>query len=402
MHYKNIVIGAGFAGLYFVHKFKPENFIILERENRIGGRIYNVDWNGGHISLGGGILRNTDIHTLKLLDEFGLKTSETSNKYYFSDLEGPDPNEQLFYEPNRIIIGYLKKLFNEHRDEIKKLKLTFRQFLYEYLDYNLAETILSNLLYYSYMETDPEVIFKEKIYQLMRIEPFNHRYILPNGYTSLLDKIIESIGKSNIKLNTTVQKIYKLGQVYVLKCENNIIYTCDNLVLATEKNPKISIDIKEVNEVYDMYGSCPYIRSYGYWPDGHNIKNQIRTKALPGKVLKFSDKILMTCYTEGKRACELKLVFKDKTKEDQITVMHDLLVNSKINITRPEDFICVFWDVGTHYPKPNFNFKLCTEKIKNLAKYSNIYMVGEVFSECNGWVNCAFESVDRLYDDLYK
>jgi hypothetical protein len=400
MHYKNIIVGAGFAGLYFAHKFKLDNFIILERENRVGGRVYNFEWNGQQISMGGGILRNNDKHTIKLAEEFGLKTSQSISKYYFIDLEGPIPNEELYYEANKVIINYLKKIFITHKDEIKRLELTFRQFLFEYLEYHIAQTIVSNLLYFSYLDSDVETIFNEKIYQLMRIKPFISRYILPNGYTGLLDKLVESVGKSNIKLNITVTNIYKSGNKYVINCSNNLTFTCDKLILATEKNPKINIEIKEVNELYEMFGSCPYIRSYGFWNLGHNITNSIKTQNYPGKIIKINDKLLMTCYTECIRAKQLDEFFTNKKKDDQIKIIHELLLNSGIQIEKPDDFIYKLWEVGSHYPKPIYDFNLIKYKIKDLVQNSNVYLVGEVFSDCNGWVNCALESVDRLYDDL--
>ena len=41
--YDEIKIGSGFAGLYWCYKNKPEKFIILEKSDRIGGRIYNIE-----------------------------------------------------------------------------------------------------------------------------------------------------------------------------------------------------------------------------------------------------------------------------------------------------------------------------------------------------------------------
>ncbi len=402
MHYESVIIGAGFAGLHFAHKFKLKNFIILEKNNRIGGRVYNIKWNNEQISLGGGILRIDDTSTLNLINEFNLEIVKKSNKFYFIDLEGQDPNEELFYEPNKIIISYLKKLFEKNRDYIKKFKLTFRQFLYEYLEYHVAEIIISNLLYLSYLESDVETIFEEKIYQLMRIKPFFHFYIKPDGYTSLLNKLIESIGESNIKLETSVIEITRSDNKYIVKCEGNIIYTCDKLVLATEKNPKIKINFQEVNNLYEMFGTCQYFRSYGYFRSGHGISNPIKTHKLPGKILVSSKNILMTSYTENFDASEMKELFENKEKEDQLSIINNLLINTGLKVNRPDDFIYIYWNVGTHYPKPNFNFDSMKNAITKLAKEDNIYLVGEVFSDCHGWVNCAFESVDRLYDELTK
>ncbi len=395
-----MIIGAGFAGLYFVHKFKPENYLILEKENRIGGRVYNINWNNQQISLGGGILRFNDMKIIKLCEEFGLDAPEFESSYYLIDLDGPIPNEDLYYEPNKVIINYLKKVFITNKEEIQRQKMSFKQFLYEYLEYHIAQTIIDNLLYLSYLDSDVQSVLDDKIYQLMRVEPFKARFIKQSGYTGLLNKLIESVGISNIKLNSKVNLIRKNKNIYEIVCSNGVKYTCDRLILATEKNPKINIEMKEVLEAYEMMGSCPYIRSYSYWNSGHKITNSIRTQNYPGKVIKISDKILMSCYTECDRALQLNKWLEKNSKTEQKKIICDLLVKSNINVECPDDFIYIYWDVGTHYIKPSIKYSSLRDLIKKIAKESNIYLVGEVFAESHGWVNCALESVDLLYNEL--
>jgi hypothetical protein len=401
-YFDYIIIGSGFAGLYFAHKFKIKNFIILEKNDRVGGRVYNKMWNNNQISLGGGILRDNDNYTIKLANEFGLDTQEFISSYYFIDLPGLIPNEELYYRPNQIIINYLKKIYQKNIDSIKNLSLTFREFLFKYLDYSIAQTIIDNLLYFSYLDSDVGILLDEKIYQLMRVKSFVARFIKQKGYTGLLDKLVQSIGLSNIKLNTEVKSINKSDNEYIIQCANNKQFICNKLVLATELNPKIKINIEPVNQLYSLIGSCPYIRSYSYWKNGHKITNSIKSQGILGKLILINDNILMTCYTECERATELNNLLKNNNKKEQIDLIHRLMLDSGIGVDRPDDFVYIYWEVGTHYPKPNLDFGYMRKKIKNLAIESNIYLVGEVFAECHGWVNCALESVELLNKDLDK
>ncbi len=55
--YKVIVIGAGIAGLSTVNHLvnngiKPDDILVLEARNRIGGRIHTVDIDGQSLDLG--------------------------------------------------------------------------------------------------------------------------------------------------------------------------------------------------------------------------------------------------------------------------------------------------------------------------------------------------------------
>ena len=107
--FDEIFIGSGFACLYWYYKTKPKNFLILEKSNRIGGRVYNKDWNKYQISLGGGVIKPSNNLMINLLNELQIETGESISKYHLIDLETNSkntnkPNENNFYELNKIII----------------------------------------------------------------------------------------------------------------------------------------------------------------------------------------------------------------------------------------------------------------------------------------------------------
>ena len=48
-----------------------------------------------------------------------------------------------------------------------------------------------------------------------------------------------------------------------------------------------------------------------------------------------------------------------------------------------------FWDIGTHYFAP-------TKKKVNQMPYNNIFIIGEMISEHQGWTEGALDSVEKI------
>ena len=242
-----------FAGLYWCYKTKPVNFILLEKSNRIGGRVYNIDWNGYQISLGGGIIKSTNDLTIKLANEFGLEIGESKSKYHLIDLETRTenlnkPNEDNFYESNKIITKYLKKTFEKNKEQINKNYLTWNEFLDLYLDLKTSTTIKSNLLYKLYSNANIESVLKYEIDELLRTEDFGVLFIKQLGYTGLLNKLVEFVKESNIQTNNEVTQIIKTNNnIFKIITNDNKVYLTKKIILATESKTNIKFELGEQN-----------------------------------------------------------------------------------------------------------------------------------------------------------
>jgi len=407
-NYNTIIIGSGFAGLYFAYKSKLTNFLILEKNNRIGGRVYNKQWNDEPISLGGGVIKENNLYTLALVKElgFGSNIEDFTSTYHFQELKGSIPNENLYHNNNKIIIKYLRKKFNENKDEIIKFKFSFKQFLLYYFDYHVYKKINDILLYKSYMDADINYVLRDDtIYELLRVSEFKLKYLKNGGYNLLLNKLVEIIDNKNDKIikKCCVVKISKINDNFIIENSEGIKYSCDKLVLATTKDHNIQFDFDEnnkhllekINNIYDSIDGKEYIRVYTYHKNGHGLKSSSFTSNIPGKIIIMSDKIIMACYTESHNANDLLQLLKNKDKIEQINIVYNLLKNSNINITKPDDIIYKFWDIGTHYIKPTIIYDELKNKIKELTK-NNIYLIGELFASDHGWVNSALESVNNI------
>ena len=413
--YDEIIIGCGVSGLYWCYKNKPKNFLILEREGVIGGRIYNIEWYGHQISLGGGVIKSSNNLTLELIHELGLEVGETMSKYHMIDLESKIeninvPNENNFYESNKVITKYLKKKFEKNKKQIKKNKLNWDEFLNLYLDTRTSTIIKSNLLYKTYSNSDIESVLENEIDELLRTDNFVINFIKQHGYTGLLNELITHIIKNVsidtevsdiIRTNNEVLEIIKVDEMYKIITKQQNIYHTKKIILATESKSNIKFNLGEENNnnllnLYTMVSGSNYIRIYSYHKESHGLTNSYYTNGLVGKVILINQNILMCCYTEEDSAVQLNNLLNKNSKQEQIEIIYNLLKNCLIPIkTKPDDIKIKFWKTGVHYNTINYNKEIKIKLLKKLKK-SNIIVIGESIANTHGWVNSALESVNTI------
>jgi hypothetical protein len=398
--YDYIIIGAGIAGITYAYRHKSSNFIILEKNDYIGGRVKNIKWHDAFISLGGGVFLPSHSNVLDLCREFGINTQEYTSIYNLTDLKGKSPNNSLYYADFEIIYKSLRKKYFKYEDEIKKQKLTFKEFIELYFPFSVSKTILDNSLYSTNFNSDPGLFLdNEFLYDCFRIEDSKMMFIKGDdtsktGYDFLIDKILNLIDKSNVKLNTEIKEIRHKDNLYECLVGNKVFLT-NKIILATDIKSGIKFSLKDnilssINHIHNSIGYCPYIRIYSYHSLGHTLSATCKTQGLIGKTIIMGEKILMLVYNESIEAQELNNLLLKLEKEEQIEVLYKLFVNHNINITKPDDIYIQYWEVGMHYSKPNFNIKNELEELKK----SNIEIIGEIVSESHGWVNSALATIE--------
>ena len=78
-----VVVGAGLAGLMASRKLVAagKKVVLIESDNRVGGRLLNIDIGGGHITEGGAeFIGETQDHIAALAKEVGAETFKTYNE----------------------------------------------------------------------------------------------------------------------------------------------------------------------------------------------------------------------------------------------------------------------------------------------------------------------------------
>jgi hypothetical protein len=411
MIYDVIIIGGGISGLYSFYKIKQlyknkhntknkNKCLLLEKDNKLGGRAGNVNFHGSQIAIGAGILRkNKDKLLINLCKKLKVPLNEfTANINY-------DKIKNTIHIIN--IIKTLKKLKSSMKtlSEKKKRFFTFKQYFISIFGKKYYDNFKKTIGYTDYENEDMEEVINN--YGMDDNVPGWKGYGL--SWNLLIEKLVKNIGKKNIKMNTSVEKI-KLENNDIYKITtNNKTYYAKKIIIATPID-MIKKLIKNNNSLYNNIGGQPFLRIYGIFEKKciSILKNAINSTTIVNsplyKIIPINPNkgIYMIVYNDNKGACALKKYAKNtpvNRKYLSKMVSKSLGINQ---VCKLKDIKSFYWNVGTHYYKPlkNLKFENRNEYIKMAQNpQKNMYVVGEMISHKQGWTEGAIESVEKI---VYK
>jgi hypothetical protein len=379
-----IIIGSGIAGLYYAYKkMKDKNFIILEKNNYIGGRVRMDMFHNYLVNCGAGVGRfNKDILLKKLLQELKIPIKKMKNKkYYF-----PEETGQSKFINN--IINSIKDYNKKHPNYIA----TFKDIILKLFDKKTLNEFIRMNGYGDFINED----FRQTINYYGLEDNYMDIDIFPVPWNVLVNKLVNIIGKENIKLNYTVKSIQKENNTYTLYTNKKIFKNIKEVIIATD----ISSIYKFFpnNALYKYIEGQPFSRIYALvdkssrkiiqkYIKGYTIVNGPLQKIIP---ISIKDCIYMIGYNDNENAD----LTKNITKKKLISLVNDI-IGEEINII---DFKVYYWNIGTHYFKPyNWKENEWTKYLYDMQHpVKNIKVIGEAFSFNQGWVEGALESVHSL------
>jgi hypothetical protein len=264
--------------------------------------------------------------------------------------------------------------------------LTMKEFLIKYFGASFAKEFILNCEYYDFVKSNVEYFIK---YYNINDMTFSKYMVLVINWIDLINKLV----KRNCLNNVNVLNIIKEDNLYKIKTINNE-YLCKKIIYAISLKPFMKLSKNIINMDYSKYlGSVPFVRIYCYFKNGYQaelphfsiVKNKLQ------KVIKINDKILMASYSDSHNALFWGKV-KKYNKDKQISIVSKYLKELNIN-NKIDDIIIAFWNEGVHYYKPMKDLKKTIKKLSHPDK--NIYVVGEMVSYKQGWVEGCIESVNR-------
>ena len=387
-HFDLIIVGGGIGGLYaaytFIQKYPTARVLVLEKNNRFGGRIYTDTFCGTEILLGAGILRkDKDIYWLKLLQELNIQYQEFPVQINYA--------QNIHRLNNQFIFNLLRERYNLHKH------VTFKQY---------ALKILGKTRYNQFVDTIGYTDFEEDdAYEVL------NRYGLEDtisGWTGIgvkwkliIDKILKFLKDKNVatKKNQEIQKIEKQNDKYILDSK----YATSKLILATDIN---GIQSLVSNPIYADIKGQSFIRVYAKFDKRSNeiMKQLVPTytvvKQPLQKIIPISHEkgVYMIAYADNDSADYLKpyLDINNKKIFEQI-IKENLNVDVKILKMRG-----YYWNIGTHYYTPlKHGYKTREEFIEKIQRpYRNMWIVGEAVSYDHGWTHGALDSVECIKDEF--
>jgi hypothetical protein len=398
--YDFIIIGGGIAGLYSAYQLKKRypkiNLCVLEKEGRIGGRMGSEEFHGASIAMGAGIGRKKDVLLIQLLKE--LKIHYTEHEYRCRDLN-PHPI------PVMETIRHLRSEYRKNPSEASEK--TFRQYATQKLGKKTYDSFLISAGYTDYENED----VYETLYHYGMEDNEPGWTLLSIPWNDLLDALIQKIGRKNIHKNTEIIDLKSKSGNYLLISKDKKLWTTQNIIMATKTCVVQDLlpGANHPDSLYKQIHAQPFLRVYakGSSKSIPLLKQYIpMTTLVPGPIHKIipisPDKgIYMIVYTDNKGALELKKYIENTAENRQIWAKKIEecfdLEQGAIEFTDSKSY---FWSCGTHYYSPLEK----TNGIKNRSDFiqraqrpmEGLWVVGEMISTNQGWVEGALESVQAV------
>jgi hypothetical protein len=410
--YDIIIIGGGIAGLYSAYKIKKRypriNILILERnrEGYLGGRTGNEMFEGEKIVTGAGIGRkHKDKLLIKLLKDLEIKTHEflTGQSYASTIIQQCDVKS---------VFLNLKKQYSHNVHG----HMTFKEY---------ATSIIGKSQYNQFLVcagyTDYE---SESAGETLYNYGFDDNYSSWTGihipWKALVEKLARKIGNGNIMYSQNVQCIHTITsdkkeiQNYIIETKTNRFET-KHVIVATTVEPlkKMLPGASSKNSIYQQIHSQPFLRMYGKF--SKNSLNIMKTMVpglliVPGPLYKIipinpNRGVYMIAYNDNVPAKMLHQYTKNtKNNREILARLLEKSIGLPANVLELENMSEYYWSEGTHYYEPLNGFYKSRDYFIKVAQHpsKNMWVVGEMVSKNQGWVEGALESVEVVIGEVLK
>lgn len=383
-----IIIGGGISGLYISYKIlqrNPKAKLLIIEKNEIGGRSNQILFENKCVVTGAGIGRKKkDKLLLKLLDDFKFPINEFKVKHDYM-------------EKKIDIFSFLKKEYIKN-----PVKTTFKKF---------ALSVIDKETYKDFIITTGFTDFEnEDVYDTLFLYGFEDNIKEWTGFSVPWKKLINSLASfitlKRIIMNKEVIKVNQYNDFYQLELHTHEILYTKKVIFAT------TIDtvqkLVHVNKsIYNQIKGQPFLRIYGKFSKD-SLKDIVNTMTMVKgplqKILPIDKEkgIYMISYSDNKCATKL-LPYLENTTENRnyLSRLLEKTLYLPKNSLHLDSIKSVFFNIGTHYYKPNYKNESRQEFIfKAQRPLKNMFIVGEMISINQGWVEGGLESVEKIIDEI--
>jgi len=411
---KYIIIGAGITGLYLAYKLieikkiSPNDIIIFEKSNRIGGRIFtynNTDYNLKY-SAGAGRLGKKHKIVMKLIKDFKLEDyiiDINKDKLYFTNDKLMNEAELLLYYNskfktlNKLWTYAIKKKINA---DTKAINL--HNYFSLFLSTNDVELLKVSLGYVTemYQENAHNVLLTLRAD--FDIEN-NEFFVLKGGMHLLYEVLHKYIIDKNVKilLNSELRNIDDIAKNVFI---NDNIYKYQKLYITITRKDYIKIPyFDNYNTLLNNVGDCNLLRIYAQYKD-------VWFKDLPKIVtqnklqfiipINYDNGLIQISYSDSYNADFWNnLKNKKEIKRHLLRILNEMFPDK--NIKDPEWVTIHNWDSGSHFWKIGVDSEKIQKEIKKTFSKKNIYILGETYCNRQAWIDGALETVHQVLKIKY-
>ena len=367
-----VIIGGGISSLYSAYLLKKNypkiKYTIIEKSDECGGRVRMSNLGDVELPTGAYFTRvDKDRILMKLLKDLDIKIDP-----YVLDID------YSFKESD------IDKLVNKLKKALPKYdrsKVKFKEFAKDVLGKDYDNFI--NMMGYTDFENAD---INDTLFNYGLDDNIPGYKIVNVDWSKVVDKLVSFIGSENIVFNTEVKSIKEKNGGFLI----NSKYKCDGVIIGVTINVlKNLLD----NKIYNQIESQKFIKVFAKSKDLDIDKYTVVDSEIR-KVIPIKDDVYTIAFSDNKDAVSIKS--KNNNYFEELLSSH---FNKDIKITNVKKF---FWEEGTHYYKPlPIEYKSRKEFIKEAQHPTdNIWVVGEVVAEKQGWVEGALSSVEKI--SLFK
>lgn len=392
-----IIVGGGISGLYMYTQLlkQTKNILLLEKENRFGGRIYQHHDN---IQFPAGAARFNKNHerVIRLLKDYDLLDFR-KDKGIGSSIDFIDSKNEFsskFQNKNGFI--YIKKVLK--KAGLLKNKNPLRQYTFS----TYAKKHLK--------DDEHEFMLKASGYsgQLHYMNMYDAYFLFKDG---IRDDVTFYAGYYHLLINAMVDDLKKQGAQLVLNSNVDSIVFDDvqehyivngkkthKIVLCLPKPALMKLDI--LNPLHNILNSIqckPLCRVYAQFKKedvwfrdiGKTVTNNALRYIIP---MDAENGLIMISYTDGTytKYWENQDINSKKCREKVVKLVKQTF---GLTINEPVKMWKFYWDCGVGYWKKGVHSEQVSDFLKN--PFPNVYICGENYSLQQSWVEGALESCER-------
>jgi protoporphyrinogen oxidase len=426
--YHNVIVGGGISGLYLAYRLNEPNTLIIEKNKRLGGKIYTYRKNKVQYEVGAGRLGKNQPLIMELIKELKL-----------DHLLGPISNTRHYYLQNRYInnqkellslYGISNKSFKsfrqiwqfilDKRPTIKNIyNITLQEYLYMVLDKKVADLIIDTFGYISEItqsNAGAALYTIEKDFAILSSSGESDFVYLGGG----LDQIIDSLEKILVNIGVRIlteyecidvihQKNHNVVTIKSSKGKSNNIF-CRNVFFTIPKKELQSICYFSNDNILDSVEPISLVRIYAKYPTSNgNAWFKDIPKLITDNPIQFiipinvKTGLIMIVYADNYNADNWDKLFNNHAtspNKQSIAVekiqgyLNDMFPG--ITIPKPIWVNEHYWSEGAHVWKKGYDPHKVVEKLANKYNKKGIYVIGEAYSIRSGWIEGCLETVEDI------
>ena len=404
-NYDVVIIGGGVSGLFLAYKLIDTNLkvILIEGDNKIGGRIQTIDKNGTVFEGGAARFHSSHGKLISLIHDLNLENEIIKLPSDINHILRGNKTNFPYSTKNKLDYKELLERSFKQRDNFKDKELqeiTFFQYLTLIYDHETAKFIQDSFGY------DSEIIHLNASAALQMFESDFFKeddyFILKNGLYQLIQDMNKKIIRSNILLKKGCT-VVDINDDYIITDKGDKFYF-KNLICAIPKASLQKIPYFEKNKLFNSVSSIPLLRIYAKYPTENlwfkKLKRTITDNHIR-HIIPISEEngLIMISYTDGKCA-EMWLNHSKNGDEFLINALHKEIKDLyQIEPPQPEFISVHHWKEGLHVWNTGVNINEISGKVIQPDETKNIYVCGESYSKKQGWIE---GPLDTCYSVLYK